>query len=67
MSDITKCSGEFSGDKVCPIRDTCYRFKAPECDFWQSIFVNSPGEFIESNKKYNFECNHYWKIKTVRK
>lgn len=49
MPDISMCSG-----KDCPLKETCYRYTARPCEFWQSWFTNPP---IEKDSK---ECNYYW-------
>lgn len=48
MADITKCKGE-----ECPIKESCYRFKAHSNEYMQSYFTNAP------IKKDN-TCDHYW-------
>jgi len=50
MPDITMCNG---GD--CPLKETCYRYKAKPSEFWQSYFTEIP---YDEEKK---ECDHYWK------
>lgn len=47
MSDIAKCKGE-----GCPMKESCYRFTAPENELCQSYFVTPP---IEDGK-----CKLYW-------
>jgi hypothetical protein len=37
MPDISMCSGA-----ECPIKDTCYRFKATPSEWRQSYFTNPP-------------------------
>ena len=49
MTDITKCKGE-----DCPLRENCWRYKAPADDLYQSWFVDIPFE--------DGECEHYWEI-----
>lgn len=51
MPDISMCKG---GD--CPLKETCYRFKATPSD-WQSYFGETP--YNEEKK----DCDYYWKIK----
>lgn len=41
MSDITKCTGEKAGG-VCPIRNACWRYKAPANPHRQSFFTEAP-------------------------
>jgi hypothetical protein len=56
VSDITKCKG---GE--CPFKETCWRYKAPGNDFYQSYFSTVPFE----TKTYS--CGEYWEmIKGVR-
>jgi len=39
MSDITKCWGTSASSyyTICPKREDCYRYKAPENEHWQSF------------------------------
>lgn len=37
MVDITMCVGE-----GCPLREECYRYKAPVNEHWQAYFVHVP-------------------------
>lgn len=49
MPDISMCSG-----KDCPLKESCYRFKAVPSEYRQSWLVTPP---------YNPEtktCDHYW-------
>jgi hypothetical protein len=54
MVDMTKCSGEHEG-KVCPRRDTCYRFTAKPNESWQSYFAIAP--FYN----WNEDCEYYYR------
>jgi len=47
MADITKCE-----DNLCPSKETCYRYTAPE-----SIY-QSYGKFNREEDEDN--CNMYW-------
>ena len=49
MSDITKCKGE-----NCPLKETCWRFLAPEERLYQSYFLGIP---YSKEKK---ECEYFW-------
>ena len=49
MSDITQCEG---GD--CPLKETCYRFRAVPNEYRQSYFMEPP---FKDDK-----CDFYWKI-----
>lgn len=49
MPDITMCSG---GD--CPLKETCYRYKAIPNELRQSFFSHPP---YKGN-----ECDHYDKV-----
>lgn len=49
MPDITMCSGE-----DCPLKATCYRYKAKPSDYCQSYFTESPYDAKEN------KCNYYW-------
>jgi len=48
MPDITMCSG-----KDCPLKETCYRYKAEPSDY-QSYWLEPP--------YYAGICEHYWEI-----
>ena len=49
MADISKCKGT-----DCPIRDSCYRYKAESNPFRQSYIAITPYDFkLES-------CEYYW-------
>jgi hypothetical protein len=50
MPDITMCPG---GD--CPLKETCYRYKAEPSDY-QSYWFEPP--------YYAGICEHYWEIET---
>ena len=50
MPDITMCSG-----LNCPLKETCYRFKAMTTVYGQSYFSKPP------NKED--ECEYYWDVK----
>jgi hypothetical protein len=45
--DITMCQGT-----NCPLKDSCYRYKAKPNKIWQSWFTESP---IKDGK-----CDMYW-------
>lgn len=51
MADITMCKGT-----NCPLKESCYRFTAPENEYRQSYFMNPPIEFVD-NKAV---CRDYW-------
>ena len=48
MVDITMCKNE-----ECSKKETCYRYKAPTCEYRQSYFYPSPKEE---------ECTYFMKI-----
>ena len=50
MPDITMCTGV-----GCPLKETCYRYKAKPNELWQSFFMKPP---FEKGK-----CEHYWETK----
>jgi hypothetical protein len=52
MADIIMCDGG-----KCPLKETCYRFKATPNEYRQSYFLEEP--FVET--KNGVICNHYWK------
>jgi len=51
MSDISKCTGV-----GCPLKETCWRYKAPANEFWQSYLTEVP-----YNHNVN-ACEEYWKM-----
>lgn len=53
MPDITMCSG---GN--CPMKETCYRYKAKPSEFWQSYFTEIPFKMVEGK----IECTHYMEL-----
>ena len=40
----------------CPVKEKCYRFTAPKCEYRQSYFFKAPGK-TEDDK---FTCDMYW-------
>lgn len=54
MPDITMCNG-----KGCPLKDTCYRYKAKPDELWQSYFMEEPYE--------DGDCREYWPTKESQK
>lgn len=52
MPDITMCKGE-----DCPLRESCYRYKAKPNEFGQSYFYYSP---IQGE-----ECKYYWEWRDI--
>lgn len=52
MADITMCEGG-----KCPLKETCYRYKAMPSEYRQAFFIEEP--YVETNK--GVICNHYWK------
>lgn len=51
MSDITKCPG-----KNCTLKEECYRFTAPDNEYRQSVFVNTP-------QQKDGVCEEFWSNK----
>jgi hypothetical protein len=51
MPDITMCE-----NRECPLRETCYRFKAEPSKWRQSYFVDM--------KPKDGKCDYYWKIES---
>ncbi len=49
MPDISMCHGT-----NCPLKETCYRYKAKPNERWQS-YIQPP---IENDK-----CDYYWEVK----
>jgi len=54
MPDITMCPG---GD--CPLKETCYRYKAEPSEYLQSYFMEAP--YKEE------DCSHYWEVEVNKK
>lgn len=52
MADITMCDGG-----KCPLKDTCYRYKAEPNEYRQAYFFEEP--YVETSQ--GVICNHYWK------
>ena len=48
MADIAKCE-----DNLCPSKETCYRYTAPESEYRQTY-----GLFNREEDAYN--CDMYW-------
>jgi len=53
MADISKCKGT-----DCPIRDSCYRYTAPDSLVWQSYYNYS----YDHEKE---ECKDFWKRRKI--
>lgn len=51
MADISKCDG-----KDCPLKETCYRYTAPDSG-WQS--------YLEPTKRGK-DCEHYWPVNETK-
>ena len=51
MADITKCNGI-----NCPLKESCYRFKAKANEYLQSYFQQDP-----YNKDAK-DCAFYWSL-----
>lgn len=49
MADITMCKSQ-----DCPLRDTCYRYKAKASEYLQAYFTEPP------YNKETGECPTYW-------
>jgi hypothetical protein len=50
VADIAMCKGD-----GCPLKETCYRYKARANEFYQSYFA-----IVPFNK--DGTCDHYWKM-----
>jgi len=59
MTDITKCKG-----KGCNMKETCYRFKAPAEELWQSYFSEAPHD-NKVDEDGNTECEYYWEMDRI--
>jgi hypothetical protein len=46
MADITKCPGE-----GCGLKEVCYRYTAPEDEYWQAYLLETPTDD---------PCPYYW-------
>jgi len=60
MPDITMCYGVSASSyyKICPKRETCWRYKAPPSEEWQSYsYFKFDGD----------KCDDYWEIETKKK
>jgi hypothetical protein len=55
MADISKCKGT-----NCPLADTCWRYKAPGNEYYQSYFTEVPYD----HKSHG--CDHYWQMHEVK-
>jgi len=55
MPDITMCAGE-GKDFTCPLKESCYRYKAKPFTQWQSYFVDLPYD------KGTKSCDCYWRL-----
>ena len=53
MADVSKCSGT-----NCPLKETCYRFTAPNSELWQSWMTSVP---IKDGKCEMYIDNKLWK------
>ena len=54
MADITMCEG-----KDCNMKETCYRFKAIACEYYQAYFSEAPHD-NKKDEDGNTECEYYW-------
>ena len=52
MADITMCT-----NITCPLRESCYRFKANRNELWQSV---AKFEWYVENGMFP-KCQMYWK------
>ena len=55
MPDISMCKSN-----ICPLKETCYRFKATPSKFLQSY---ADFQFDEVKK----ECKFYWEVESIKK
>jgi len=53
MADITMCEG---GD--CPLKENCYRYKAPVSEYRQAYFMYPP--YVDG------ECKEFWSVEGRR-
>lgn len=47
MTDISKCTGETAGNRACPYRQKCWRFKAPADNYRQAYMFPSHSVLTE--------------------
>ena len=57
MPDITMCMASQGKELYCPLRFSCYRFKAKPSEYHQSYFVDAPF-IIEPD---GTSCEFFWK------
>lgn len=64
MPDISKCTGQliYPYGKICPLRESCYRYTARPSEYYQSYFVDAPF-IIEPD---GVSCEHFWKIESMQ-
>lgn len=55
MPDITMCNA-IKYTCACPMKDTCYRFKAVPNEYRQAYFLTAPFEIAED---LSTTCEHY--------
>jgi hypothetical protein len=54
MPDITMCNWD-----NCPMKDTCYRYKAKADKLWQVYFIDAPIR--------DLKCEYYWDMEDRNK
>lgn len=47
------CNGIYDKDKICPLREKCYRYTAKPDEYWQA--------YIEAPYDEKKECKHFYK------
>ena len=60
MADITMCKG-----KGCTMKETCYRFKANACEYYQAYFTESPHD-NKVDDDNNTICQYYWETDKIK-
>jgi hypothetical protein len=58
MPDISMCMGSNGTETYCPLRQSCYRFKARPSEYRQSYFTDAPF-IIEPD---GVSCEYFWKL-----
>lgn len=48
MPDISMCKG-LTEERVCPMREKCYRYTAKPTPYYQAWFVTAPVKFIHGS------------------
>lgn len=55
MTDITKCTGETASNRACPLRQKCWRYKAPADNYGQAYMFPSHSILTEKKCEWQIE------------